>query len=438
MNENLFKKLPLISDESVLGEYYIDVDRSKKIKSYNTLIAKTLSKKTTQVNGCLTSLLMPMSTNKFFKDIWQQNYYFNSSNKYISGLSNYITIDKIIEGLTSKLFKVQDLRFVMNHNYSETYEYDQIDRNGESLKAFLNQKGSVVVDNIHQYVPALNEIWHEMVEIFRFPVTCTAYFTPAGTQTFPMHWDTDDVFVLQLEGVKEWSVHEVFIPDPLEHHIWGKYNYELGDQLFQNSLKENDLLYIPRGFMHQAIASKKKASLHITIGICIPTWHRIIQTAIEKIIIECGQIMHFRQPTDIMISDSNINTNQLYFDELKKIIFEKFSFLELKNSINELLARQEIRGIELTQILVPDLIFGQNTKFKKSNGIAFLKYSDNNTILKFGGYMHFFPMNYKSILEKIFICKESFTIDDLRKEFGQSTADEFFNYLIEEALIKHA
>ena len=45
------------------------------------------------------------------------------------------------------------------------------------------------------------------MERFEWTFTVNAYITPRGAQGFFPHTDYQDVFVLQLDGTKEWTVY---------------------------------------------------------------------------------------------------------------------------------------------------------------------------------------------------------------------------------------
>ena len=53
------------------------------------------------------------------------------------------------------------------------------------------------------------------------PLQVNAYLTPPGNQGFATHYDTHDVFVLQVDGRKRWRIHPPVLPDPLERQPWG-------------------------------------------------------------------------------------------------------------------------------------------------------------------------------------------------------------------------
>jgi len=111
-------------------------------------------------------------------------------------------------------------------------------------------------------------------------VTANAYLTPAGMSGFAPHYDDHDVFVLQLEGKKEWSLHAPLALLPVEP-LTRIPDDRLGEPLRTVTLDPGDLLYIPRGFIHYARAAHTH-SLHLTVGVRTWTWVDFVSTVVRS------------------------------------------------------------------------------------------------------------------------------------------------------------
>jgi lysine-specific demethylase/histidyl-hydroxylase NO66 len=99
-------------------------------------------------------------------------------------------------------------------------------------------------------------------------VGCNSYLTPAGSQGFAPHFDDIDAFILQVSGKKIWRLYDSVD----EQTILPRYSsrdftrVELGDPRFEIILQEGDLLYLPRGVIHEAESLPGDHSLHVTIS----------------------------------------------------------------------------------------------------------------------------------------------------------------------------
>ncbi|KAG5497500.1 hypothetical protein JKF63_03764 [Porcisia hertigi] len=95
-----------------------------------------------------------------------------------------------------------------------------------------------------------------------------SYWTPANSQGFAPHYDDVDVFLLQLEGEKLWSLYDP--PEKvgvLTRHSSEDYAPEQFPRPKHSiTLRAGDALYMPRGVVHQGKTSSKTHSLHITFS----------------------------------------------------------------------------------------------------------------------------------------------------------------------------
>ncbi len=124
----------------------------------------------------------------------------------------------------------------------------------------------------------LHRIWEPLIDFtgrlgaeLDRPLQVNAYLTPPSSQGFATHYDTHDVFVLQVEGTKRWIIHPPVLPDPLERQQWGGRADEVaataeGRPALDVVLQPGDALYLPRGWLHSA-RTEKGRSLHLTVGI---------------------------------------------------------------------------------------------------------------------------------------------------------------------------
>lgn len=98
-------------------------------------------------------------------------------------------------------------------------------------------------------------------------VGANVYLTPPNSQGFALHYDDIEAFVLQIEGQEEWLLYpprsdgEV-LPRELSANLQEN---EIGAPRLQCTLKPGDMLYFPRGWIHQARTVDGQHSLHITL-----------------------------------------------------------------------------------------------------------------------------------------------------------------------------
>jgi ribosomal protein L16 Arg81 hydroxylase len=140
---------------------------------------------------------------------------------------------------------------------------------------------TLVLQGLHRIWPPLIDFARDLAGQLGQPLQVNAYLTPAGNRGFATHYDTHDVFVLQVDGRKRWRIHEPVLPDPLERQPWGGRADEVsavasGPPALDVVLAPGDALYLPRGWLHSAEAQGER-SLHLTVGVRALTRYTLVE-----------------------------------------------------------------------------------------------------------------------------------------------------------------
>ncbi|TYB97119.1 cupin [Micromonospora sp. WP24] len=140
---------------------------------------------------------------------------------------------------------------------------------------------TLVLQGLHRNWPPLIDFARDLGLALGQPLQVNAYLTPAGNQGFATHYDTHDVFVLQVDGRKHWRIHPPVLPDPLEKQPWGGRADEVaataqGPAALDVVLAPGDALYLPRGWLHSAQA-QESSSLHLTVGVRALTRYALVE-----------------------------------------------------------------------------------------------------------------------------------------------------------------
>ena len=150
---------------------------------------------------------------------------------------------------------------------------------------------SIVTNRADLSAPRLAQICLELGCDLAY-VFAVSYLTPpAGAQAVPPHSDDQDVFVVQTHGRKQWRVWPPIVALPYSDEMVGKRGAaplnaddELGAPLLSVELQPGDVLYIPRGFVHDAFSVGDAPSLHVTLT--VPTHDltrgRALANAVER------------------------------------------------------------------------------------------------------------------------------------------------------------
>ena len=149
---------------------------------------------------------------------------------------------------------------------------------------------SIVLQGLHLTEPSIAAFCRSLESSLDHPTQANAYYTPRSAQGLPIHHDTHDVFSLQLSGEKRWLVYEPVLELPLKAQRYRPELAEPGAPVLEVTLREGDTLYLPRGWLHQALTSDRD-SLHLTVGVNVRTWLDAFRTALA----ECEDDPDFRR-----------------------------------------------------------------------------------------------------------------------------------------------
>jgi bifunctional lysine-specific demethylase and histidyl-hydroxylase NO66 len=141
---------------------------------------------------------------------------------------------------------------------------------------------TIVFQGLQRSCPPLTRFCRSLELDLTHAVQCNAYVTPAGARGLGVHYDTHEVFVLQLAGTKAWTIHDPVLVDPLQSQPWTGTAADAGPPIMSVELAAGDCLYVPRGFLHAARA-QEALSAHLTVGVVATTWHDVVREVVAGV-----------------------------------------------------------------------------------------------------------------------------------------------------------
>jgi ribosomal protein L16 Arg81 hydroxylase len=135
----------------------------------------------------------------------------------------------------------------------------------EKLSQRLRDGYTLVIDAVDDMTDGVMRAAEDFERVLHEAVQVNLYAGWREQQGFNRHCDTHDVIVLQVYGKKYWRVYEGGRPHPLKDDIAP--NKAAPDKVvWEGLLEDGDVLYIPRGWWHEASAVGE-VTLHLTFGI---------------------------------------------------------------------------------------------------------------------------------------------------------------------------
>jgi hypothetical protein len=142
--------------------------------------------------------------------------------------------------------------------------------NPAKVDVLLQMGASLMAGAVHEISPDIRALAASLSEQFAGRAEANIYCSFKGIQAFTSHFDVHEVFAVQCEGEKLWNIYENRANAPIEllsgADAQARIDAAKGRVAMQVRMRPGDMLYIPRGFCHDALASSG-ASLHVTFGV---------------------------------------------------------------------------------------------------------------------------------------------------------------------------
>jgi ribosomal protein L16 Arg81 hydroxylase len=266
------------------------------------------------VDTTFRQIVSPFSPEEFFAAIWDQRavHIPGAADKFAHVFS-WAELNRLLN--MSKLWSDRSMSIVFDGKSVDLAEYGRAGqtREGyqammpdpEQIKLLLRRGATLVLDLIETLSPGVATISAALQTATGGVAVCNVYCSWRAHQGFTAHCDSTDVFAMHIEGSKIWRVYEGRADNAtdiagydyesftLEHHASAK-----GKLLEEIEMKPGDVLYLPKGQYHEALASSD-ASLHLSFGIGQPTGIDVISRLLRSLPDESlfrKSLPHFDRP----------------------------------------------------------------------------------------------------------------------------------------------
>lgn len=224
-----------------------------------------------------TQLLAPIPVDQFFSDYWEQRTLLIPRNQ-AGYYDSVLTVGDLDQHLQSRQLPAHFFRVVRKSEPVPPEKWacrapEQKGVEAEALLVVVPEKlwgeylagSTIIINGTQRSIPPLIEFCTALEREWLVGAQTNLYLTPPRAQGFAAHYDSHCVCVLQVHGEKTWRLYESDNQLPVTSKAYrteappGKLEQEL-------MLRPGDLLYLPRGQVHEACTSDS-ASLHITLGL---------------------------------------------------------------------------------------------------------------------------------------------------------------------------
>ncbi|XP_051510283.1 ribosomal oxygenase 1 [Myxocyprinus asiaticus] len=221
-----------------------------------------------RANRLFQWFIHPVQDKSFFRDNWEKKPILiqRQNPDYYKGLFSTAEFDCILRN--------DDVQYGVNLDVTSYTNGKRETHNppGRALPYtvwdFYESGCSLRMLNPQAFSSTVWQVLSILQEKFGSMAGANVYLTPPGTQGFAPHYDDIEAFVVQLEGKKHWRVYNPRSEDEVLPLVSSP-NFsqaEIGQPIMDVVLEAGDLLYFPRGFIHQGDCLPDAHSLHITVS----------------------------------------------------------------------------------------------------------------------------------------------------------------------------
>lgn len=229
----------------------------------------------------LAGLLAPHSLQHFLDHHWEQRP-LHVRGRPDDARASMITLDAVDAMLTARASRHPDVSLVNARDPVEAGDYSDDDGLIDPVRvAKLFAAGAtIIVNNLDQLAPPVRATLARLEAELGIHAQANLYLTPGGAQGFAPHFDSHDVLLVQCVGQKQWRLYDSPRGLPMRGERFDPAATKPGERSTELLLRTGDVLYIPRGLMHDAVAVDDGPSMHVTLGLHAFRWSEVLLEAL--------------------------------------------------------------------------------------------------------------------------------------------------------------
>jgi ribosomal protein L16 Arg81 hydroxylase len=195
----------------------------------------------------LEDLLAPLTVGEFRVALRERAFFFRrgEANRF-ANLLDWATLRHVVE---DGIFPAADVRIMRASKLLSALVYlDGKKVNAEKLATLMRNGASLITQPINAYVPALQALCEDIRRRVADYVWAGAVAQTGGGGALTIHYDPEDLIILQLEGTKRWRIFSPTVTYP----VAGAKPLGLPSEnlVLDEVLKPGDLMFLPAGFWH--------------------------------------------------------------------------------------------------------------------------------------------------------------------------------------------
>jgi len=269
----------------------------------------------------LELVLGPLSHTEFLTDYWEKSplHISRESEAHFASLLNVKALETM---LSSQALHFPAVQLTQSGHHIDISDYTDDARRILPHPLIEKHKdgATIVISQAHEKIPSLANFRRAIQNKLNLKCQTNVYLSPTGKQGFNAHYDSHDVFILQVSGTKTFNFYDGGIDLPYSHDGFHAENHAVGELSMSIAMKPGDTLYIPRGVIHDAIATDQ-TSLHITLGVYPITLRDLLLEMTQQLTAE--KPLYRRSVPNDLLTNHDLSTTDQAFKDISSIAFSQ-------------------------------------------------------------------------------------------------------------------
>lgn len=309
--------------------------------------------------GSFADLLAPVSVDEFYSEYWGRK------PLHIPGtpdkLASLMTWDQLTELVNkSALWTPQTLMLMMDAEKVPPAQYCRTDSHRDGpptlvvdiakVRDWMRRGASLILNRIDSLTPGLRSMAEALARETCAPIQSNLYCSWRAHKAFPIHFDTHDVLALQIAGHKEWRIFQRHFEAPVQHPRFKNLDVAFHEKhkgaLSQTvDMRQGSVLYIPRGFYHDALATEGH-SVHLSTAVQPMIGLDLISALYERAVLDT--FMRKAIPNPDAFGEDSFDQ---FMDAFVKRVGELYSEPSFRTHVRQLMGEA---GTLRSEIKLPD------------------------------------------------------------------------------------
>ncbi|XP_055542229.1 bifunctional lysine-specific demethylase and histidyl-hydroxylase NO66-like [Wyeomyia smithii] len=343
----------------------------------------------------LSWIIQPVTVDDFMAQYWEKKPLLVQRNNpaFYSKLLSRSRIDEML--------RKHNIEYTKNIDVTSYREGERETHNPDGrvlppdMWSFYEDGCSIRMLNPQTYLPGVYDMNVKLQEFFHCMTGANFYLTPPNSQGFAPHYDDIEAFVLQVEGRKHWKLYSPRDANEVLPRVSSP-NFkqeDIGVPILDVILEPGDLLYFPRGIIHQACTVSGHHSLHVTMSVYQKnSWadllelflpHALAQAAETNLNLRQGIPLDLHQHFGIVHSDNETPTRKELVEQIKNLFEMIFSEDAIDTAVDQMTKRFQHDALPplISADELPSTVYGANYEHNADGTVSLrVPFTEKSTV----------------------------------------------------------